>query len=182
MEDTNQVLWWIWEKAEIHGFDTERIVLVGDSAGAQIASQYAAVCTNSEYAKVMGIFPPSVHISALGLNCGMYNLKEQALTEEMNGLRKSDYFGKAPEIFGEKLNVLDYITSAYPPAYLLSSGGDFLREKCEPMAVFLMKKGIPCEYRIYGDEKTGHVFHLDVRSELAGRANEDEIVFIKKYL
>ena len=182
LEDTNQVMWWIREKAGLYGFDTERIVLVGDSAGAQIASQYAAICTNPKYAEVMGIFPPSVRICALGLNCGMYDLKEQALNEEMNGLKKSDYFGTAPQQFGEKLNVLDYITSAYPPAYLLSSGGDFLREKCEPMAEFLRRKGVPCEYKIYGDENTGHVFHLNMRSELAGQANDDEIRFIEGYL
>ncbi|HJA67899.1 hypothetical protein B5F07_04585 [Lachnoclostridium sp. An169] len=182
LEDLNQVMWWIADKAGIYGLDTERAALVGDSAGAQIASQYAAVCTNPEYAEVMGIFPPSVKICALGLNCGMYDLKAQALHEEMNGLKKSDYFGTDPQQFGEKLNVLDAVTPVYPPAYLLSSGGDFLRDKCEPMAEFLRKKGIPCEYKIYGDENTGHVFHLNIRSELAERANDDEIRFIKKYL
>ena len=55
-------------------------------------------------------------------------------------------------------------------------------DQCEPMAKLLMERGVPCEYKIYGDEKTGHVFHVDMRSDLARKANDDEIAFIKKYM
>ena len=40
--DTNKVMEWICKNAERYHLDPDRIILVGDSAGAQLASQYAA--------------------------------------------------------------------------------------------------------------------------------------------
>lgn len=179
--DTNLVLRWVCRKADIHGFDTERVAIVGDSAGAQLASQYAVICTNPEYAKVMEVTPPEFGLKAVGLNCGMYDLKERAGQIPGNKLM-IDYFTKNPSVYGEKLDVLSYVTEQFPPAYLLTAKGDFLLEQCRPMAELLRSRGVPCAYRIYGDEHTGHVFHLDVRSALAGQANDDETAFLRQYL
>lgn len=179
--DTNLVMEWICKKAEIYGFDMENVVIIGDSAGAQLTSQYAVICTNSQYAEIMDVIPPEFTLRAVGLNCGMYDLK--ARTEEIPGNKlMMDYFTKDPSVYGKKLEVLSYITDQFPPAYLLTAEGDFLLEQCRPMAEFLRSKGVPCEYKIYGDEKTGHVFHLDMRSDLARKANDEEITFIRGHL
>ena len=181
VRDTNLVMEWICRKAEIYGFDTDNVVIVGDSAGAQLASQYAVICTDPEYAKIMEITPPEFSLRAVGLNCGMYDLKERAGEIPGNKLMV-DYFTKDPSVYGKKLDVLSHVTEKFPPAYLLSAKGDFLVEQCRPMAELLRSKGVPCEYRIYGDEKTGHVFHLDMRSDLARKANDEEIAFIREHL
>lgn len=179
--DLNLVMEWICKKADIHGFDTDRVALVGDSAGAQITSQYAVICTNTEYAEVMGIIPPAFGLRAVGLNCGMYDLRKRASEIAENKLMM-DYFTKYPSVYGRKLDVLDYVNNHFPPAYLITAKGDFLMDQCEPMAKLLADKGVPCMYKIYGDEKTGHVFHVNMYLELAREANDDEIAFIKKYM
>lgn len=179
--DTDLVMEWICRKAEIYGFDTDNVVIVGDSAGAQLASQYAVICTDPEYAKIMEITPPEFTLRAVGLNCGMYDLKKRAGEIPGNKLM-IDYFTKDPSVYGKKLDVLSHVTEKFPPAYLLSAKGDFLVEQCRPMAELIRSKGVPCEYRIYGDEKTGHVFHLDMRSDLARKANDEEIAFIREHL
>lgn len=179
--DLNLVMAWICKKADIHGFDTKRVAMVGDSAGAQLASQYAVICTNQEYTEVMNVTPPDFDLRAIGLNCGMYDLKERAASISENKLM-ADYFTKDPSVYGRKLDVLSYVTDKFPPTYLLSAKGDFLLDHCEPMARYLMEKGVPCEYKIYGDENTGHVFHVNVRSQLARQANDDEIAFVRRYL
>lgn len=181
VRDTNLVMEWICRKAEIYGFDTDNVVIVGDSAGAQLASQYAVICTDPEYAKIMEITPPEFTLRAVGLNCGMYDLKKRAGEIPGNKLM-IDYFTKDPSVYGKKLDVLSHVTEKFPPAYLLSAKGDFLVEQCRPMAELLRSKGVPCKYRIYGDEKTGHVFHLDMRSDLARKANDEEIAFIREHL
>ena len=181
VRDTNLVMEWICRKAEIYGFDTDNVVIVGDSAGAQLASQYAVICTDPGYAKIMEITPPEFTLRAVGLNCGMYDLKERAGEIPGNKLMV-DYFTKDPSVYGKKLDVLSHVTEKFPPAYLLSAKGDFLVEQCRPMAELIRSKGVPCEYRIYGDEKTGHVFHLDMRSDLARKANDEEIAFIREHL
>ena len=181
VRDTNLVMEWICRKAEIYGFDTDNVVIVGDSAGAQLASQYAVICTDPDYAKIMEITPPEFTLRAVGLNCGMYDLKKRAGEIPGNKLMV-DYFTKDPSVYGKKLDVLSHVTEKFPPAYLLSAKGDFLVEQCRPMAELIRSKGVPCEYRIYGDEKTGHVFHLDMRSDLARNANDEEIAFIREHL
>ncbi|MBE6765614.1 MAG: alpha/beta hydrolase [Ruminococcaceae bacterium] len=182
LEDLNAVMQWVCANCEEYGLDTENIMMVGDSAGAQLASQYAAIWSNGEYADVMGVKPPKFRLAAVGLNCGMYDMVE--FTKKKSGISSllRDYFTSNPQRFGEKLRVLDYITADFPPTYLLSSKGDFLLDCCEPMAELLLEKGVPCEYKIYGDENTGHVFHVDFHTETAKQANDDELGFMSRYI
>ena len=180
LEDTNAVMEWAIRNKNEFFIDTDNIFIVGDSAGAQLASQYAAICTSPEYADIMGIHPPQgFKLRALGLNCGMYDTS-MALGEKNPAI--SAYFTKKPEKFGKMLRVLDYINADYPPAFLISSPGDFLLSHCEPMARLINERGGTAEYRIYGDERTGHVFHVDMRSPCSKTANDDETEFFKKHL
>ena len=141
--------------------DTENVFLVGDSAGAQMASQYAAIWANPAYQQGMGITPPAFRLAAVGLNCGMYDMMAQQ---------------------SDKLNVLAYIDANYPPVSIFSAGGDFLKPHCEPMAELLRSRGVPCESRIYGDEHTYHVFHCNMRNETGRQANDDQTAFFRQYV
>ncbi|MBQ7582039.1 MAG: alpha/beta hydrolase [Lachnospiraceae bacterium] len=180
LEDLDMVFSWIGRNADDYPIDPERVFLVGDSAGAQLVSQYAAIYTSDEYRELMGFTKPTLKIRAIGLNCGMYDVKKR-IAEGGRGIMR-DYLGKHPEQYGEKTDVLKFITSDYLPSYLLSANGDFLKAECEPMAKFLMEKNVPCEWKIYGDETTGHVFHVNVRDENGVKANDDELAFFRKYL
>ena len=180
LEDMNAVMEWAIRNKNEFFIDTDNIFIVGDSAGAQLASQYAAICTSPEYADIMGIHPPQgFKLRALGLNCGMYDTS-MALGEKNPAI--SAYFTKKPEKFGRMLRVFDYICADYPPAFLISSPGDFLLSHCEPMARLINERGGTAEYRIYGDERTGHVFHVDMRDPYSNAANDDETEFFKKHL
>ena len=91
-------------------------------------------------------------------------------------------FTSHPEEYGDMLKATDYIDKNYPPCYVFSSGGDFLLENLEPMVALLESKGVTCESRIYGDKSTGHVFHVDIKTELAKKANDDQTEFMKKLI
>ena len=140
--DTHSVIRWICKNRKGFHIDPNNLIIVGDSAGAQLASQYAAIATNPSYAKLFGISMPKVTIRALGLNCGMYDLPpiigdmDKASNEVFRW-----YFGKDAGALGKKADVLGHITSDFPPAYLISSPDDFLCRLCEPMAIFLEKQG-----------------------------------------
>jgi len=181
IEDLNSVLHWLVEHKEEYPVDTTKVFLVGDSAGAQIASQYGVIYSNEKYAKIMEIEKPEITIRALGLACGTYDLKKRAQNEGGKGLMK-DYLTKTPLQFGEKLDLLENITAAYPPSYVFSSKGDFLVEECGMMAEYLKEKGVPCEHKIYGNEKTYHVFHVDMKNEFSTAANDDQTAFFKSFL
>ena len=182
LEDLNLVMQWVCNNADKYLVDLNNVMMVGDSAGAQLASHYATIWSNPEYADIMGIHPPKFRLAAVGLNCGMYDIYTRAMSSENKSSITAAYFTKNPAQFGEKLNVLKYITADFPPAYIFSSPGDFLRDACEPMAELLRSRGVECEWKLYGDEKTWHVFHIDIRGEDGRQANDDELAFMAKYI
>ncbi|MGX8699527.1 MAG: alpha/beta hydrolase, partial [bacterium] len=90
-------------------------------------------------------------------------------------------FGENPKRLGAQLKVLDYVNHQYPPAFLFTFGGDFLREDAAPMAELLQSRGVEAEYHCYGDEKTGHVAHLALRTPLARKVNAAQANFLLKH-
>ena len=183
LADTNAVLEWVCKNARRYFLDPQRIILVGDSAGAQLASQYAAMHVNPEYAALFHLDMAKVNIRALGLNCGMYDLPAQA-----SGPRKGlalDYLGKHICNDDPRLKVLEAIGPAYPPAYLTTACHDFLRDCAEPMFRCLTDRGIAAEWKCYGtetNEAVGHVFHVTIALPEATQCNDDAATFFRKHI
>lgn len=183
LSDTNHVMHWICQNAQRYHLDPQRIILVGDSAGAQLASQYAAIISTPEYAGLFTMRMPEIYIRALGLNCGFYDLSDW-----LRGRRKglaADYLGKDVVEDDPRLHVLEAVTSAYPPAYITTSCCDFLRENAEPMYDFLTSKGISCRWKCYGTEdnkQVGHVFHVNIILPEAVECNDDSAAFFRDHI
>lgn len=182
LADANAVLHWVVQNSVRYHLDPSRIFLVGDSAGAQLASQYAAIHTNPEYAALFRLKLPKVRIRALGLNCGMYDLVSKVAARR-NGMFL-DYLGKDLPADDPRFQVLQAITPAYPPAFLTTACEDFLREEAEPMYRLLTEKGIEAQWKCYGtegDKTVGHVFHVNILLEEAIQCNNDTAAFFRKY-
>ena len=183
LADANAVLEWVVQNARQYHLDPDRILLVGDSAGAQLASQYAAIHTNPEYAALFALKLPKIHICALGLNCGMYDMSANAA-----GPRRGiylDYLGKKLPADDPRFRVLESITGDYPPAYITTACHDFLRPNAEPMCRFLREKGVESQWKCYGsesDEKVAHVFHVNIILPDAVQCNDDAAAFFRKFV
>lgn len=181
--DTNAVMHWICKNAARYHLDPRRIILVGDSAGAQLASQYAAIVTNPSYARLFRMALPEIRICCLGLNCGMYDLRAQA-----KGSRKGimlDYFGRKIDDNDLRLCVMESITADYPPAFITTACYDFLRDNAQPMYEYLTGKGIEAAWKCYGteeDKTVGHVFHVNINRPEAKRCNDDSAAFFRQYV
>ena len=78
--------------------------------------------------------------------------------------------------------MFEALTDKFPPSFLFSSYGDFLLNECQLMAEVLSSKGVCCEYKIYGTEQTGHVFHVDMSNEFGTEANSDMISYFNKLI
>lgn len=183
LEDLNMVLAWAACHAEEYGLDVSNIFLVGDSAGAQLVSQYAALFTCPAYAARFGFPLPEVRIRAVALNCGMYDMLAEA-DRRQRGDIMDDYLGPDYEETG-LMNVLDAVTDRYPPAFVMSACYDFLLACCQPMADLLKSRGVEAVCRIYGspdDASVGHVFHIDRRCNEGKQANSDEICFFRAHM
>jgi len=191
--EINQVLKWIENEHEKFKLDIENIFLVGDSAGAQLTSHYCTIYSNPEFSKMYDfVLPRKLNIRGIALNCGMYDITEQAIMKneeekqpiDMNDLLQ-DYLGKDRECLQDKLNVNKYITDQFPPAFVMTSWYDFLKEKAKPMYELLKERGVVTEYKLYGHEgekHMGHVFHVNMNLEEAKKCNLDEIEFFKKLI
>lgn len=181
--DTNTLMEWVCKNAERYHLDPQRIILVGDSAGAQLASQYAAIATNSDYATLFHMNVPEITIRAVGLNCGLYDPAKVA-GGPASGLAR-DYLGPNANQTDPRLNILDAITSDYPPAYITTSHGDFLKAHAQPMYEHLTGKNIDTDWKCYGEEganAVGHVFHVNIRLPEAVACNDDAADFFRKYV
>lgn len=181
--DTNAVMQWIVKNAHRYHLDPQRIFLVGDSAGAQLASQYAALWANPEYAALFPMKLPRITIRALGLNCGMYDLSAN-VAQPRKGIHL-DYLGKKLHPTDPRFRVLESITASYPPAFITTSCHDFLRDCAQPMYAFLTEKGIEARWRCYGredDETVGHVFHVNILLPEAVACNDDTAEFFRAHL
>ena len=182
LEDLNNVMHWISKEGQWFG-DIDHVFMVGDSAGAQIASQYAAIATNPDYAALFDFRVPDITIKALGLNCGMYDAA--ALAAGKRTATAKDYLGKDIPASDPRLQVLGNITEHYPAAHITTACCDFLRDHAQPMADFLRSKGIPVALNCYGkdgDKHISHVFHVNISLPEATQCNDDQCAFFRSYL
>ena len=183
LADTNAVMQWICKNRVRYHMDPQRIILLGDSAGGQLTSQYAAIWSNPEYASLFGWMVPDIRICALGLNCGMYDAPKFA-SGRRGGLAL-DYLGRDISAGDPRIQVLDAVTDRYPPAFITTACNDFLRDAAQPMYEFLAGKGIPCAWKCYGtpqDKHIGHVFHINIALPEAVQCNDDAAEFFRKYV
>lgn len=184
VEDTNAVFAWVLANADKYGFDTARICAVGDSAGAQLAAIYGCILANPAYAaKFPFRTPAGLRIRALGLNCGVYDVR---IPEEEKGKKrgKSVYLKNGgTDAERELASPAAFITAGFPPCYVMTSNGDFLRDAPPAFLAKLEENGVQYEYKLYGDDQTTlyHVFHCDIKTDAAKRANDDECAFFRRY-
>lgn len=115
--------------------DPTRIVLAGDSAGAQLASQLAVLTTNTEYSDLLGIKPALSPDQLVGvvLNCGVYDLRRMA---DLTGVAAWGfktalwaYTGTkdwSATYAGATMSTIDFVTEDFPPTFISGGNGDGL--------------------------------------------------------
>lgn len=178
LDDVDRYIHWVAEHAAEYGLDTQNVFLIGDSAGGQMAEQYATILTNESYRKLFNYELTDLNFRALALNSSAnFVLESRGVTEA--------YF--TPEIKKnqrEKLDTEKYIQENFLPTYICTAIDDFIRNSSLKFDGFLTAKNVPHICKMYGDEKNrrGHVFLIDQKDEIAKKANDDELVFFQKYL
>ncbi|GAA4430754.1 alpha/beta hydrolase [Georgenia halophila] len=148
----NDALSYINAHAERLHVDPDRIVLAGDSAGAQLATQLSVLTTNPEYAGELGVKPAlhAVQLRGVVLNCGIYDVRAllgaKGLLGWGDGIAIWAYTGsKAIDDSAavRQMSTIHHVNRAHPPVYISGGNGDPLtKEQSEPMAARLAELGI----------------------------------------
>ena len=183
LEDLHNVFLWLEQNAAQYHADLSHVFMVGDSAGAQLVSQYAAMLTSAEYMALFGLPRHHIKLTAVGLNCGVYDMGQTAAGER-KGI-SLDYLGRKLSPDDPRFRVLENIGTGFPPAHITTACHDFLHDAARPMYDFLTGKGIPCRCDCYGSpeqEAIGHVFHINILLEEAKRCNDDQCAFFRSFL
>lgn len=184
VQDTEKIFQFVADNAAQYGFDTENVFAVGDSAGGHLLSMYIAALTNDEYRKNFPFIKTDKKLTLRGiaLNCGKYNLNDD---DKRIKLLLGGYMpqgGTSQEL--QILNSASQVTEAFPPTFLMSCPGDFLRNEADLMKAALDKAKVRNEFHSYGTEEKPlwHVFHLNPKLEEAVHCNDDECSFFKSLI
>ena len=177
LEDTNLVVRWILDHGEELALDTDHVFAVGDSAGAHLLSLYACICTNPAYAAEYDFAPPAGFApTALALNCGNYDISLEP------GSPKTRPFTQ--QLLADFLPEGGHMTPAFPPSFLMTANGDFLKAQVPILSARLAELEVPHIARFYGTpaRPLNHVFHCDMRLEEARLCNDEECDFFRRFL
>lgn len=182
LEDLNEVMHWVMEHYSFYHIDADGIFMVGDSAGAHLASLYACICTNPIYRRRYTFTIPKNFVpKALALNCGIYHIEKaykrgsfvtRTIIRDMMGSK--DIEKKLPW-----LSTNYFITPDFPPTYLMTASGDFLKYQSIELKSILKQNLVTHRYRLFGGKENllPHVFHCDICKEDSVICNREECEF-----
>ena len=181
----NAALGFLVEHATEFTIDPARLVIAGDSAGAQLASQLANLITNPAYAAVMRMSPALKpdQLAALILTCGIYDLSEIPHSPGLGGwgfrMALWGYLGRnhwSRTRGGSEMSSIDFVTAMFPRTWISGGNGDPLTStQSRPFAARLTALGVPVTAVFYDPTHEPalpheYQFHLDfaeARSALA---------------
>lgn len=178
----NAALAYLVEHAAELGIDPQRIVLAGDSAGAQLASQLAVLTVNPDYARLLGIDPALRREQLVGaiLHCGVYDLRAMA---DLTGLENWGFKVALWAYTGTKdwsstyagltMSTCEFVTPEFPPTLISGGNGDALTWlQSVPMRNRLIRAGVDTTALFWpADHEPAlpheYQFHLDLEDAQA---------------
>ena len=150
--ELNQAHQFLLDNAEKFHIDPSKIVLAGDSAGAQLSSQLAALITNPDFAKEMD-FTPALspeQLQGVVLNCGVYQLTSLIGAKGILGWGDDvslwAYTGDrdittSPAM--AQMSTINHVTGNFPATYISGGNADPLTaENSRPFAAKLQSLGV----------------------------------------
>lgn len=150
--ELNQAHQFLLDNAEKFHIDPNKIVLAGDSAGAQLSSQLAALITNPDFAKEMD-FTPALspeQLQGVVLNCGVYQMNSLLGGKGILGwgddMSLWAYTGDrdittSPAM--AQMSTINHVTGNFPATYISGGNADPLTaENSKPFAAKLQTLGV----------------------------------------
>lgn len=183
IREGNAALQLLRAQAGRFGGDPARIVLGGDSAGAQIAAQLAAVQTDPALARSMGL-TASGALRGVVLYCGLYDMRTvggtgfPALRTYLWAYTGSRNWTAYPDI--DQLSVTKHVTAAYPATFLSVGDADPFAAQAAELATVLQRQSVPLTTVFWNGtgDHLGHEYQFDFGLPQARTAFQRTLAFL----
>lgn len=169
----------IEKHAEEYGIDMNRLYLAGDSAGAQIISQFVNIQVDEEYEQLVGIesVVSSEKIKGVLLFCGPYDVSKLASRDSFlkNFLFKRvgwAYIGERNWTNTDKVkqaSILQHISRNFPPTFITDGNVGSFEEQGKELADKLKTIGVAVTQVFYStdESKLGHEYQFIMNTQQA---------------
>jgi len=194
----NHALAYALRHADRFHVDDGQIIVAGDSAGAQMASQIATLVTSPEYASDVGIVPSlqSDQLRGAILFCGAYDAAgvarhprvvpntalrvfSRSVLWAYTGSRERD----SPTL--RQMSTIDHATGAFPPTFISGGNADPLTDAhSRPFAARLVDLGVDVTARFFAPDHTpalGHEYQFRVESADGEAALQAVLGFVRQH-
>lgn len=194
----NDAYKYIQDNANKFRVDTDKIMLAGDSAGAQLSAQLAAIITNPAYAKEVGITPnlKSAQLRGVILYCGIY--KMEGLTYPNPALPKIIGWGDDITMWAytgmrhpsdaliRQMSPYYHVTKDFPPAYISGGNADPLTDgQSKPLADELQNLKVDVTTEFYAadhEPQLPHEYQFNLDNDDGKKALQTAFSFIEKHV
>jgi acetyl esterase/lipase len=185
----NAALGYIAKNAARLHIDPSMIFLAGDSSGAQIAAQMAALISEPSYAKAVDIRPSIERMQLRGviLYCGLYDglaLRGAKLSWTLTTQLQA-YFGMRSVLNDRRLeefSVVQHLTSRFPPMFISVGNVDWLTPQSLRFAESASMIGVAVDSLFFDPNHTpplGHQYQFDLDTDEGRLALERSIKFLE---
>lgn len=177
MQDVFAAYRWIGENCAAYGGDQDNIFLTGDSAGGNIVTLSSVINGNKAYEQDFGVCATGIQFNAIGAVSPVvdltYGVMKQMLPILLGDKPKESHLYR----YMDYENV--YKGQAVPPFYVVTSGGDFVRQQARELHRVL--RTYHAEHRFHdwtGESKTSlpHVFSVIFPTQEESTVTIDEMI------
>jgi len=185
----NEALTFLSEEIDTYGGDIYQLFIAGNSAGAHLSSQIAAVITNEDFATQMDLQPAITadQLQGVVLINGIYNMQTLRETGFPNiGLYMRAYTG-AEEFENyvriDEISTVQHVTSAYPPVFITVGDIDPLQSQTLEMIETLQNNQIDLTSVLFTDTGANldHDFILNLDQDYSQQAFRQLIDFLNEH-
>ena len=186
----NDVYLWMKSVSDIYSFDISRFILAGDSAGAHVAAQFAAIQSNTAYAAEMGFeqVVPIDTLKAALLFCGPFDVEllDKSSNSIMNffiGRAAWAYFGSKEwsEKSAHQATISNHITNDFPPTFITDGNNLSFEEHGRDLVDVLKQNGVHVEsYFIPADiETAAHEYQFIMNTKAGAESFRRVVSFLE---
>lgn len=194
LEEMGELLTYLQkESSQYPHFDWTRVFVGGDSAGAQIAGQYALIQTNAAYAQQNHFVQTIDSASLKGFlsDCGPVNLIQVSENEPSSKLMKwfvqnvgwslvgTKEWQKTPEL--QQASLVAHVTSSFPPSYITDGNAYSFADEGQALAKKLQAKQVAVTSLFFEDssKEVSHEYQFHYNTKEAKLAYDQTKTFIE---